>query len=627
MDVITSLCLLGYSLLLKRLTRWYIEATPFFIVSAFIVIFYILAYSHCLYWGSFLLILGGGIALLAAPFYIDNRHVLFEHYFTPTFVIFILVIICFGIPAHFLVANGWDEVPKWIPHAKFIYLNHYFWRATDPLIGTDSYPPGTALFYYTFLRLSHFSEGHLFYGQLFLLLSPLILLLVKSKWSSWLDIFFMFAFILMVSMVIFKLKMGVRGSLYVDELVGLFFGGILAAYYVLSDRRWLWLYLIFPAMALVLLKPMLWPFILVSSAIIFADHFYLFRQRQKSFKSILLYMGMLILPFIIIFSWRYYVQHSLNSAMQWQLSSLISAIQHQSTSFASNQTHSLLLKYGHKLISSGVFVLYSAIILSLIYRYIPNRGDRGRFLIAQIGLLLGFICYLFSLLLIFFFQMSSYVIFQMESFDRFVNIYEIGWALVMAAQYMSFVKQPVPSVISNLSNRVKYGIAILILVCYGIHAIAFSYVHYHKEFQAKRSSEYIRAIVQQQLAQPLNQALTPQDKIAIVWEGWQLLPYYIFYELLPKQAYVLSEEQLNQQLEKVDYVLIGGKIANDYWNKNKSLFTTPPVLMTQLTLCMGADINDNPNQNHCQLQQFPFYFYRVIHQGNKVRLQPYEKKV
>ena len=93
-DILLSLSFFGFCLSLRRFARWPIEATPFFVISAIIIVFYFSAYSGVLREASILVTAMGGLLFLLSPFYIpkDRKHFLTD-YLTPGFVIFIISLI------------------------------------------------------------------------------------------------------------------------------------------------------------------------------------------------------------------------------------------------------------------------------------------------------------------------------------------------------------------------------------------------------------------------------------------------------------------------------------------------------------------------------------------------------
>src|ERR1700722_16054856 len=126
--ILATFALFGYILFMRRLIRWPIEAMPLLVVSMVIIVNYFFSYLGMLRPGSIVLLLVGCLALILSPVYLPKkREELLAKYFTPGLTIFIFFIIVFGVMAQtIVVVAGWDELDRWLPLTKLIYLNNGF---------------------------------------------------------------------------------------------------------------------------------------------------------------------------------------------------------------------------------------------------------------------------------------------------------------------------------------------------------------------------------------------------------------------------------------------------------------------------------------------------------------------
>ena len=391
-DIITSLTLLGYCLAIRRFLRWPIEAAPFFIISCTIVLFYVFAYANILHTGSLIFILLGGLCLITAPFYLPhNKAELLGKYFTPGTAILIFSILIFGTIAHLQLITGWDDLARWFPNAKLTYLHAGFLHLTDSTQDFN-YPPGSALFYYLFFRLGGFSEGRLHFAHVFLLLTPWGILLRQFNWST-VRTAVSFTLFLITLLLLFKVDLGPGASITVDSATGLFFGGILISYYLLSDIQFRWLYLATPAMALILFKPMLLPFIAIISAVILCDQYYQTKQKHLKLPLLRLLMSVTILPFLISVSWQYHLKQ-LHIATSYSVTQLRSLVFNAITSGKLHILNTIIINNQKSFITPLLVCAIILLLISRTYQCITNQSTKNRLLIAHCILFCGFLAYL-----------------------------------------------------------------------------------------------------------------------------------------------------------------------------------------------------------------------------------------
>ena len=614
MDVVVSLTLLGYCLAIRRFLRWPIEATPFFIVSCTIVLFYIFAYINILQPASLIFILLGGLCLITAPFYLPHqRSILFSDYFTPGLCLFIFYIIIFGILEHNQMLVSWDDITTWLPNAKFVYTYHGFLHAASP---TTNYPPGSALFYYLFLRIGGFSEGRLLFAHLFLLFSPWIILLRQYNWSTINRAITLSLFIITISLL-FKAAIGPSAELLMDSSTGLFFGGILVSYYIMLKDRGCWLYLAIAAMALVLLRPMVAPFVAILAMIIVCDQLYQIKNNQAKLLPALLFTGIWLLPILVAYSWLYFLKNT-GVFNLWSFNKLYSAIAIPS----SYKIHLIFFNNLTSFIMPVVFYLIALLLIYYIHHAATNQSNKKRILIANSLLSIGYFGYIASLLLVYFFLMPPQVANTLNAFPRFMCTYYLGWSLILLAQLLYLTDKPILAKIENLPNKLKYLIPLSFAILLSLYISIYYYIN-HVGFLQKNSRAYEREAIKQ-LVHPI-QVVTKNSSIYVIWTGsYELMMTMINDELIPQKTYLsegifTSKAQFTKQISQFDYLLLA-HVDQKFWQDYATFFQgTKRLPFTSITLCANTDFTAF-NTKGCTIQTSPVYLYKVIKQQGEVHL-------
>lgn len=587
--------IIGYCFALKRFLTWPIEAIPFFVVSMFILILYFATFANHLSSVSLLLILTGNVLLISSPLYISKQK-LWSEYLTPGIVVLIFFACVFGLITRHFLATDWDEIYIWLPHTRLLYLHHGFWNAADTIFNKD-YPPGGALFHYLFLRLGNYSEGQIYFAHLTLFLIPTILLLHKYTWKNWQGALILFSVFLLILHFLFHIKMLVNESLLMDGIVAVFFGAILANYYILQNHKYVAAFLLAPASILVLLKPLTLPFLLIIVAIILVDQF--LQSHKRKWLSICCYLVLLIFPFIVISLWQSYVTHYFMVNNKWSVSNLLITLKSATVTQSHLISTGLIDKYLSALILPTLFIVLMYVFLGFISCKIYNPVNKKRFWIAHTILILGYITYLLGLLFIYFFMMPDLMLQQMNSFVRFINIYCIAW-LILALTHLLYSTEHI-TILDKTLQHIRSSFVAVFVILLGVPLFISLHVN-HQRFVAKNNNQYIRYAIQQQLTDPLKHAIPANTaKIGIVWQGWGLMRFIIALELLPNNIYYLSSNSSLSQLQQVDYIISNKKL-------NISL---KKAFFTQFELCADKNL-DSVNTAHCTLHEVPFFIYKVM---------------
>lgn len=579
-NILTSLSLLGYCFFLRRFTRLPIEAAPFFIISSLIVVLYVFAYAGILQIGALSVLYLGGIMFLFAPIYLPkNKHLLTAEYFTPGLVVYLCAMIIFGIMALYIATTvAGDDIGRWMPHARWLYINKGFLHADD-MVSNPDYPPGGALFYYYFSQLNGFHEQTLFFAQLFLLLSPLVILLKYFRWRYWALACLMFTLILNIYIHKLRISIGSEATTLMDNPTGSFFGGILASYFLLNNQRKLWIYLLPPVMAMVLFKPMVYSFTLLITAIIITDQFILRKANKQNIWPTLIYLLIAISPAAVMFTWQHHLRQ-INLGNTWDFSKLIGSIIHHTSPLTDAEYHKVLTEYGYYFKATKIFALHTMMYVLAICLCTRDKIFKYRILATNILLLLGYFVYSYMLLVFYLYQMGALVATTLNSYQRFMFVYNTGWIVVLIAQasivfieplLKIFENKPLTNIALNLYHHVlkpiffyvennlsKVIYATLIIMAFSYGKTAINEVKINKQYAVqKKGWLYINHAVDN-IAIAVKSVTGNSSRIGII--GSSLIPIFS-YKLIPAAAIGLygdlgTPENFASLTKGYDYLLL-----------------------------------------------------------------------
>lgn len=426
------LCLLGYCLGLTRLKKWPIEYTPLFSISILVTSLYFFAYFNQLGLGVYIMMGIGATLLLTSPFYLPkNKNQIISHYLTPGFTFWIALSIVLSIYAAHTWIHNWDDFGEWGPHAKAMFYNTGFVRASDYGINKD-FPPGPGLFYFSFIFFNNLSDSVIKFAQNFLCMAPIAILFAKGKWNQWKFILSAQAIILIVFVLIHTFHVGFNIKLATDDTIGVFFGCMLFTYYRNRSKGINAFYLLPIIFAFSLLKPKLYIFVLLLCALIIADQIYQrYFLKQKTpleltpqlIKSLFLLLACLLATL----TWRHYVIQA-HIARSNQLHITAAKIIELLSDNISAYHKAILIKFiSYK--TKVLLDLLPFVLLTIVYcLFSKQKQQKNTFLVWQISLLIGFIFYLLGILLMGLFGFHS----TMElgwAVVRYYTIYLIGWSL------------------------------------------------------------------------------------------------------------------------------------------------------------------------------------------------------
>jgi len=237
-SIILILIASAYAALLKRK----LAETVFLSATTIVGVLYCFGLANiqgCLLYGVYTMVL---FALVCLTYLIykwrKNKNIFFETEVLPGILLY-LILLSFSLIINVgMVFHNWDEFSHWGIVVKYFYSVDAFATFRNSSLSGISFPqyfPGISLFQYFFSRFeSGFIEYYSYIAKnilYFSLFMPLIgNLFTKTKWIK--NVFFLLIFLLIpLQKEIFY------SSLYVDEILGAFFGFILIYYFVYKYEK------------------------------------------------------------------------------------------------------------------------------------------------------------------------------------------------------------------------------------------------------------------------------------------------------------------------------------------------------------------------------------------------------
>lgn len=614
MDIVTSICLLGACFGFTRFTHYSVEVSPFFIVAFYIAALYLFAFAGLLSFGVYCL-LGVGAVMMPFVAYDCLRRParILSVYLTPGFGVWLSFAVLLGVVASTKIFMFGDDLMHWAPHTKTMFANHGFMTANDYLFH-KSYPPGARLFHYFYYTLGGFSEGRALLAQVLLSLSPICLFAKGLSWSEWRKaaLFVILGFLISL---LYGFRVGPLISLLMDRPVGVFMGGALV-FYCLSDRAPKDIVFLTPVFfAVMLFKLKFLPFVLLLLVIIFFDQALEVYNRYQQKKIIPTnYVVFVLFSLLILlcsalaakYSWVLYLTH-IGVPLEWSASITFQQVMVSFSQVASARD-TLTIQHFKEYLWDQSGVIVALLSLSYLFPFaLRSKVASVRWWTTAVWLPIGFLAYIFGLLLLYLYVFNAFHGVMLASILRYSGIYFIVWTFFVLALFRVVVGEARLSFMRVAENTLLISLVSLMFV-----ASIFTY----SNKLAAESDQRSRVQLREQLAKISDQvnALTPSDaKIFLVWQNSMgLQAVTLMYDLMPRMfnekpvsfgapytedrvwTHDISPYEFVSRLQGYDYLLLG-YTDKRFWDRYGILFDKPLRRLSPLvtyTQCEGDEFND-----------------------------------
>jgi len=661
MYLIASFLIISMIFSLKRKLNLSYSQSPIIIISVIIVFFYLSALNESLNLGYFIFCIIGLFSIFSNTFYFKKNKSHFygkEENVITSFFSFCFLLSTFSL---FVKFGIWDEFSHWAPQIKYIYLNNLL-RNEFVEFGAASYPVGSALFYLIFLKYSTFNEGVVYFSHSLLILLPLACF-IDSKESIWQKTILK-TFILIIFLTIFGVRLGPIGSIYMDQVVAIFFGCTLV-YYVNSKKTFGEIFLIvFILIAFLQLKDSLLAFAFLIIGFIAIDQGFLFVQKKSNLalKQILFLLSVLfIFSFLSLKTWEHYLG-SINIQRTWNINQnlfeIISITLFPTEEYNKlilnnfidkfyepyvipNQVSDNLLKYFPMIkwvlnLSPFQFLINQFILILFIFSL--NKKLSINVILHNLVLLFGYILYLYGLLILYNFSFGDYEGPRLASFERYQSIFQIGWIL-FNLNYIFQSKFFQNLDFSKFLLKFSWIPIFIFIVSLSILKIYIDNFTERGQFRVQELHNRIQIFTQEV------QKLTEENsKIKVVWQSSNGLELGIIrYNLIPRfvrggsfgikynendvWTNSISKDEFFDDLKQFDYLLLAFTDSN-FWSLYGDIFSEVNLnsdILIEYSLCKGEFAGFHSLSLGCQDSIEKAYLFQIKNENEEISLIPIRK--
>lgn len=516
---------------------------------------------------------------------------------------------------------SWDEFSHWGTIIRAIHGANTFHFTPNPLYFMD-YPPGLALFSYHMLQLTGYSEAYVYFSYALLLAcfsASLVELAARGTTIGFL------ASVIAVWCLANVLGPG-WASVLIDHMLAFYFGGIIAAYFLLRESGSSLFTLPIVIAAFVLTKQAALSFALLASAMIFFD--WLLTKRlapQQSAWTVprllssagALGASLVGAALLTSKSWTTYVaQNSLGqswgtytpskhfhdflnccvSPRETTVAAKFFAAFWQTTPasaepaplawFATDAmmrgwTHIFSSPFSKKWLTGAPGIAMTVLLLASLALILSSRHGPDRWRNATFVALLtvGAGGYTLSLLTTYLYAFSEYEAQELASFDRFLGVYVLAWALALLAAAFATYNHLAPSARLVASSVVALAICVTFFskIVHARPVVTKAGYTALYENATKTNRLRGRQAIRDWVA--TFQDVPANSNVFIAWPRTVGLEFWLTkHELLPRvtnlvcfaftkdvhpalvQECTMSESQLQGTLADYDYVAIGDNL-------------------------------------------------------------------
>jgi len=661
MYLIASFIIISMIFSLKRRLNLSYPQSPIIIISAIIVFFYFNALYTSLNLGYFIFFVVGLFSIFENFFFLIKNKSDCYHKEEKTIISFLIFCFILSTFSLFVKFGIWDEFTHWAPHAKYIFQNNSLYDEFID-VGHKSYPVGSALFYLFFIKFSNFNEGVIYFSHSLLLLFPLACF-IDSKESIWQKTILK-TFILIIFLTIFGVRLGPIGSIYMDQVVAIFFGCTLV-YYVNSKKTFGEIFLIvFILIAFLQLKDSLLAFAFLIIGFIAIDQGLLFVQKKSNLtlKQILFLLSVLsIFSFLSLKTWEYYLG-SINIQRTWNINQnlfeIISITLFPTEEYNKlilnnfidkfyepyvipNQVSDNLLKYFPMIkyvlnLSPFQFLINQFILILFIFSL--NKKLSINVILHNLFLLFGYILYLYGLLILYNFSFGDYEGPRLASFERYQSIFQIGWIL-FNLNYVFQSKFFQNLDFSKFLLKFSWILIFIFIVSLSILKIYIDNFTERGQFRVQELHNRIQIFTQEV------QKLTEKNsKIKVIWQNSNGLEIGIIrYNLIPRfvrggsfgtkynendvWTNSISKDEFFDDLKQFDYLLLAYTDSN-FWSLYGDIFSEVNLnsdILIEYSLCKGEFAGFHSLSLGCQDSIEKAYLFQIKNENEGISLTSIRK--
>lgn len=378
--------------------------------------------------------------------------------FTPGFLVFVLLVILVGYITDGRLLSKWDEFTNWGLQLKNMFIFNGLANVQGVTTIGTGYPPATTVFEYFFAGFrNNLVEGDMFRAMGIFTIALILPIFKKVTWKKWPIGLTIFPIVFLLP-TIFSKDVEILNTLYVDALMGLLMAFILYSYFSEKFSKFSFIMVGLGASVLTLVKSSGFPLAL-SMLIVISFDIIVFKQKEireflRNKINLLVFILSVIIGFFGKISWSIFVKlTSLNEV--WSYIGLEPTKTETRIKIFNNFIKAFFSgKYGSvEGVSAFMWILICGVLVAFIGLKLRKRKKIIRVSVDFILIVLGFLAYSASLLLMYMFLFLEYEGLNLSSFSRYIDTYIL--AMIMFLIY----------ILIDLTHEIKKTAAMTILFC------------------------------------------------------------------------------------------------------------------------------------------------------------------
>ena len=414
---------------------------------------------------------------LIFPIYLikNRKNIKIKDYFSSGFMIFILIYLLIYILDFNRFFTRWDELSHWGKMVKeMIKINDFYSQNNSNLLVHKDYPPIMSLIelFYVFL-CGKFKEVylircmHLFESSLIISIIPLKSnSKKKSIITTLLTLLFMYFLTFLFDSAI------VINSIYTDIALSLLTSYILYNIFKMDKLdNYNLINIIISTIVLLLFKQLSIAFYLMILFLIFFKM--IIRKEPKYLKLFLL---LLIIPLIFMFSWNKYI-NNLNIKGQFEVSSIMNDMTNSKTIISSdNYQKTTLINYlnalfGKSIINSNYTISYISMgilllfLVIMLFIKIKDKINKKEYILTIITLIIGYFGFIVLMLILYLYSFNEIESVSLASYERYMSTYILIVLYMLIYMYLDYIEIK--------KENIKKYIIVLFIILFMIKPISY----------------------------------------------------------------------------------------------------------------------------------------------------------
>lgn len=459
--IICFIIIVSIAAALAEMFKEKIDITIPITVIAIVLIIYPFGFFYKLHYGVYIIY---GVSVIAMIYllckcimYLKKKKFteFISRIITPGIVVYLLFWIFFIVLNKRRLFSNWDEFSHWGLIVKNMFVFDSYGTNPETIVLFRGYPPFTAIFEYFFLRIkNYYTEGEIIIAMNVLYTSMIMPLMKNISWKKNLPKLLIIIPMLFLLPLCFYQEF--YTTVYVDAILGIFMAYILYIYFTIENIKLKYISICLGIIALPLIKAAGTGLAVFALVIIIIDILSKIKKNQieSKRKSIILIIVLIMSLIIGKYSWGIHLKCS-NTAEAWSTSQVTlnnitllltgkgEQYYYQVAENFKEQFFKKPIEIGFGTITNFQLLVIYAIYSIFLCHLVKQKNDRvfKRYRTMCILLVLCYIIYMISLLILYIFSFSEYEAIRLASYSRYSYIYAIGMFALNTFLIIDFISK------------------------------------------------------------------------------------------------------------------------------------------------------------------------------------------